>query len=352
VVIQELEKQNEAGDDPPPVHLPEKLIQAQLLRTEVKAAMERLAEEEGLKRVNLTDGDAGLMKSRQGMVAGYNLQAVVSPMKVVETGKTGLFITAVEAVQEPGDTNQLVAMLEQAEDMTGKKADITVADAGYHSGANLAACEERKQVVAMPEAQDKRLQNPYHKDRFIHDANTDSYLCPHGQSLKFVGTRSIEKKTVHVYGGLGGICRQCFAFGICTKNRCRGRELLIGPYDTVLRRHRDWMTTDEAKTVYRRRKALSEPLFGFRQKGVQPEGIIKEQMGMRRFLLRGWNHVRAEAAILATAFNLRTLCYVWRTWKSKKPGKWATTVQNVMATAIAKIQVARSKTAQSMSYST
>ena len=39
-VIEELEKQNEAGDDPTFVHLPEKLRQAQFLRTEVEAAME------------------------------------------------------------------------------------------------------------------------------------------------------------------------------------------------------------------------------------------------------------------------------------------------------------------------
>lgn len=57
-VIQELEKQNEEGEYPSPIHLPEKLRQAQLLRTEVKAALERLAEDDGLKRVNLTDNDA------------------------------------------------------------------------------------------------------------------------------------------------------------------------------------------------------------------------------------------------------------------------------------------------------
>ena len=59
-VIEEMEKQNEAGDDPSPVHLPEKLKQVQLLRTEVKAAMERLAAEDVLERVNLTDSDASL----------------------------------------------------------------------------------------------------------------------------------------------------------------------------------------------------------------------------------------------------------------------------------------------------
>ena len=58
----------------------------------------------------------------------------------------------------------------------------------------------------------------------------------------------------------------------------------------------DWMNTEEAKTIYKRRKELVEPSFG----------IIKEQMGMRRFLLRGLANVKTEARLLATAFNLRT----------------------------------------------
>jgi transposase len=304
IVIDELEKQNETGDDPLPVHLPEKLRQTQLLRTEVKDAIERLAEEDGLKRVNLTDGDAGLMKSRQGIVAGYNIQAVVSPLKVPETDKAGgVLITAVDTVQDAEDHHQLVNMLEQAEDTTGKKADITLADTGYHSGTNLAACEQRKQKVAIPESQEHRV-NPPHHNRFSCDANTDSYVCPLGQTLKFIETRRVVKKEVRVYGGLGAVCRLCSAFGVCTKNRYRGRELLIGLYETVLQYHREWMATQEAKVTYRRRKELSEPTFG----------VIKEQMGFRRFLLRGLNNAKAEVVMMATAFNMRTLYRAWR-WR-------------------------------------
>ncbi len=137
-VIQDLERENETGNEPPPPHLPEKLRQAQNLRQEVKAAMGRLAMEEDKKNLNLTDGDANLMKARQGMVAGYNLQAVVSPLKVAEAGRAGMLVTAVATVQDSFDNNQLVPMTERAEETTGQKADITLADAGYESGGNLA----------------------------------------------------------------------------------------------------------------------------------------------------------------------------------------------------------------------
>jgi transposase len=310
-VIEELEKQNEAGDDLSPIHLPEKLRLAQLLRNEVKTAMERLASEDGLERVNLTDRDAKLVKSRQGIVAGYNIQTVVSPLKVMETDKTGgMFVTAIDAVQDADDHHQLVNMLEQAEEMTGNNAAITLADAGYHSGANLAACEERLQRVAIPEPQEHRAKPSYH-NAFSYHANTDSYVCPMGQTLEFFEMRSVAKKIVRVYGGLGAVCRLCSAFGVCTKNRYRGRELLIGRYDTLLRNHRNWMTTPLAKIAYRRRKELSEPTFG----------IIKEQIGFRRFLLRGLDNIKAETFMVATAFNLRSLYRVWqrqwhKTWKA------------------------------------
>jgi transposase len=300
MVIQELEKQNEAGDSPPPVHLPEKLSKAQALRTKIKAAIEQLAEEDGVKRVNLTDGDAELMKSRQGIVAGYNVQTVVAPLRVTETGQAGgMLITAVDTVQDADDHRQLVNLIEQAEEITGKKADITLADAGYHSGINVAACLKRKQRIAMPEAQDNRLRPAGHS-KFSYDINSDSYICPAGKTLTFIGVKLVIKKTMRVYGGLGSTCRECSAFGSCTRNRYRGRELLIGPCETALRDHRAWMTTPEAKEAYKRRKELSEPSFG----------IIKEQMRFRRFLLRGINNTKAEAVMVATAFNMRMLCRV------------------------------------------
>ena len=43
----------------------------------------------------------------------------------------------------------------------------------------------------------------------------------------------------------------------------------------------------------------------------QPFGMLKEQQGGRRFLLRGIMNVKAEWDLLATAFNLRTLWKVW-----------------------------------------
>jgi hypothetical protein len=75
------------------------------------------------------------------------------------------------------------------------------------------------------------------------------------------------------------------------------------------------MATPEAKALYRRRKELPEPAFG----------IMKEVHAARRLLLRGLRKVRAEWALLATAFNLRTLAQVWARWQEPvRTGGWLT----------------------------
>ena len=317
--IGDLENQNEVSNDPPPPRLPEQLKQAEQLRTEIKAAMERLAGED-LKRINLTDGDANLMKGRQGMVSGYNVQAMVSPLKTTETQPTtGMIITAVDAVQDPVDTNQLTPLMEQAEENTDTKADETLADAGYHSGANLADCVERKQVVIMPESQDRALKNPYHKDRFSYNPETDTFTCPEGQTLRYVRAKHVKHNLIRIYHSSGAICRPCKAFGKCTTCSHHGRELQIRPDDGLLKQHRAWMATEEAKSIYTRRKELVEPAFG----------IVKEQMGFRQFLLRGLRNVRAEASLIATAFNLRTLHHVWRVQLTKERALLVSALQRI-----------------------
>ena len=294
--ILDLESQNEGGDDPPPPHLPAALRQAQRLRERVLAARKGL-EETGRQRVNLTDPDVTVMRGRHGgYVLGYNAQAMVSPII-----GGGLLITAAEVTQDPADTGQLLPLIAASREVTGRPPPLTLADAGYFSGANLAACAQEGLAVAIPEGQ-PHPSHPYHKDRFPYDPNTDSYTCPQGQTLIFSHlTRRKNHPLVRVYRAPRSACRSCPAFGDCTKNRVQGRLLEVTIYDRALRAHRRWMATPRAKAVFRRRKGLVEPAFG----------ILKEQQSARRFLRRGLEAVRSEWSLLAAAFNLRTI------WKAK-----------------------------------
>ncbi len=307
--ILDLEAQNEGGDDPPPPNLPEELRQAQRLRERVLAARQGL-EEQGSKKTNLTDPDAGFMRGAHGYVLGYNAQAMAAPVR----GGGGILITAAEVTQDPVDNGQLLPLIaaarentqediqEDNQEDTGHPPPLTLADTGYFSGANLRACKEQGLAVALPENQPHPA-HPYHKDRFSYDPIADSYTCPQGQTLVFSYiARRKNKEPVRVYRPPRSACRVCPAMGVCTKNRVHGRLLSVTPNDQALKEHRRWMETPEAQVAFRRRKGLVEPVFG----------ILKEQMGGRRFLLRGLKAVQGEWSLLAAAFNLRSLWKAWR----------------------------------------
>ena len=86
--ITDLEAQNEAGEEAAVARLPEELAGKEVLREQVRQAMADLESQKRHKRINLTDADARLMKGRQGIVAGYNAQTMVSPVATAPTSRT------------------------------------------------------------------------------------------------------------------------------------------------------------------------------------------------------------------------------------------------------------------------
>lgn len=305
--IADLEAQNRPDGPPTPPRLPQELAQAEALRRRVRAALDAVGAPAGPTRRNLTDPEARLVKGRQGIVAGYNAQAAVARVVVATPRqprhRAARLITAVDVVPDADDHGQLLPMLERVAATTGRGVDTALSDGGYHDGATLAACAARGQRVAMPEAQAKALADPYHKAHFAYDPAADAYTCPEEQPLTYRSTKARTGRPVmRVYRGEAAVCRDCPAFGVCTKDGRQGRAVEIGPHEVALRDHRAWMATEEATAVYRQRKELIEPVFG----------VLKEELGGRRFLLRGLANVRAEWTLLATAFNLRTCLRLWR----------------------------------------
>ena len=355
--IADLEAQNEAGDEPAAPRLPADLAEAQRLRAEVRAARQALAASER-RHVNLTDPDARLLRTAGGYLTGYNAQAMAVTVRydagaaeqvkdAVSAGNEehigdeesenrsgkgedvgdeesenrsskdaaeggdgdeaggadgarsrsgGLLITAADVTQDPTDQAQLLPMIEAAEQSGGPAAGLTLADAGYFSAANLAACAARATPVAIPEARCPTAQ-PFHHSRFAYDPGADCYQCPEGRLLRFQRLKHRRRRaSVRVYAAAAADCLACPAFGRCTTSQ-QGRRIEVSLHADALAAHRHWMQTAEARDAFRRRKQLIEPVFG----------IIKEQQAGRRFLLRGLEAVRSEWTMLAVAFNLRTL---------------------------------------------
>jgi transposase len=300
--IADLEAQNQADDDEPPA-LPPGMRDPAGLRTRVLAALDRVRDPAGPAHVNLTDPEAVLLPSRHGWVVGYNAHVAVTPVVADGSGVTGQFITAAAVTQDAHDREQLLPMLTASQASTGQAPGVVVADGGYFSGATLAACRARGQIVVLPEPQPPAAREPYHQRHFAYDAAHDQFTCPHGHQASFVGQKArTDRPVVRVYRVGGAICRACPAFGVCTTDARQGRSLEVSPFVADLTRHHAWMATAVARAWLRQRQTLPEPVFG----------TLKEQHGLRRFLLRGVANVTAEWRLLAAAFNLRVLARYWR----------------------------------------
>lgn len=87
-------------------------------------------------KANTTDLDSRIMKTRQGYVQGYNVQAVVSEDQI---------ILAVGVTQDANDVHQLLPMLKRTKENLaaagiGERPRAGLGDAGYWSEANVLAC--------------------------------------------------------------------------------------------------------------------------------------------------------------------------------------------------------------------
>jgi len=308
---EEIEREEEegAGD----AHrMPEALRNPKVLHEHVQAALEELDRREERRRANkagardeetgerkgppvsLADPEAVLMKGSGGYVMGYNAQVAVDSKAQV--------IVAAEVVADATDNAQQVLMLRETEETAGRLAEVTALDGGYHSAENLEATQGLETDLYVTDPSQRRAQarperSAFHKDAFVYQAESDSYLCPAGQTLRLESRTHLKTKGGRIVRRYRcQACHGCPHYGVCTTDR-RGRAIRVREQEHLLRQHRKKMSSETAKGYMRRRAAVVEPVFG----------VLKEHMGLRRFLRRGLENVRAEWQLLCAAYNVRKL---------------------------------------------
>lgn len=84
---------------------------------------------------NFTDPESRIMKSHDGFIQGYNAQAAVDASSQV--------IVARGLTQSAADVGELVGLLEEIKENTGRQAEEISADAGYCSEENLKELNRR-----------------------------------------------------------------------------------------------------------------------------------------------------------------------------------------------------------------
>jgi len=269
------------------VHLKQDLANAQKMKEKVQEIMAELSAS-GAPRLNTTDSECATLKGKQGTgtIAGYNVQSVVDE-------KNGLIVHT-DVVTDRNDSGQFWEQINRAQETMDRKCTVACGDSGYANISSLKGVHEQKVKVIVPPAVNSHATagGEFAKDRFIYDEQSDTYQCPAGHTLKY--RKSNEEARQRIYQiTQPRICHDCPHFGVCTK--AKGGRSLVRLFDEELK--------EQLEAQYR--ESDSQAIYRIRKQKVElPFGHIKRNLGVQSFLLRGLKGVRAEAALLASAFNL------------------------------------------------
>jgi len=327
------------------VHCDSSLIDANASQDSVEAAIcveltdqveERLNEAEGdeggqaagedrtessskrLRRYSTTDPDAAVVSRRRGREQArprYKTHRAVDDQHGVITATR---LTA-------GDMNeghQLTALLDEHEAVTGIRIETVVADSAYGTNENLLACHDlgvNPHVAILKETNNAAAQRErglFTRRAFRYEAETDTYRCPAGATLKRTGGKP-DRLGLLRYRSLASACRACPLKARCTNSdrRSVSRHVRQEALDRIERR-----IAREAGPDLRRRKTLMEGSFG-----------QATRYGYKRARYRGAERVTIQDLLVATVQNVLILC---------RYGRGPRSVAQAASATISRLQVA------------
>ena len=254
-----------------------------------------------VKRVSTTDPDARIMKQAEGGSAPcYNVQ--------VSTDAAHGLIVDIEATQAGSDYQQLTPATERMEQSMQRAPEQMVVDGGYISSSNIAEMAKRNIDFVGPESENKSseanrrksykhygVSEEYEASKFVFNAETNTYVCPQGKSLRYDAKMESHGAMYYRYKASKQDCETCPAKDQCCPRTRHGRSVQRREPTAELVAFRQKMKTDEAKAIYKTRAQVAE----------FPNLWIKTKFGLRQFSVRGVAKVRIESKWVALTYNIQ-----------------------------------------------
>jgi transposase len=203
----------------------------------------------------------------------------------------GVRATAARMSQETVAAQDMLTRFTQWQ---GREPESVAADTTYGNGVFLQWLADRS-ITPYMRTRDSvhRKNSPYYgPERFTYQPDSNSYLCPAGEQLNYVGLN--VRNRAHAYIGSGKRCGACSQKAQCTSGRYK--YLAIHMDETARQRARELVNTPEFAKAQRERKKV-EALFA----------ELKNQIGLRRLRLRRLRFVREQFFLAAAAQNLKRL---------------------------------------------
>jgi transposase len=258
------------------------------------------AKEKPPKDVSVADPEAPWVKKAGRVVRGYSGQVAADSERKI--------IVGVKATAEPVDFDQLNPMLREIEKTTGRAPDQLVADSGYYTDEAVVEASKSKTDCLVPDSETasqlnnpKRSQGPeakYQVSQFAYDEDKDEFTCLQGRRLRFVGNHKTHGQVKKVYRCTD--CNTCLLQAECAGNRRGFRSVEVSPDHGQVRKLREKVKTEIGRAIYKKRKAIIEPIFG----------RWHHNWGIRRLRLRGLAGFSIELHLLVIAHNLtKLICF-------------------------------------------
>jgi len=258
-----------------------------------------------------TDPDASCMRMKEDRGAE---KPWPKPAYNVQIGTEGQFIVGFSVHGRAGDTSCLIPHLENLRSHLGRLPRNVITDAGYGSEENYAYVEQNAlgnylkyntfyqdtHHYRKPELLRKRQ---FLAENFPYDQKHDEFICPAHQPLQYQYTSRYTSDNGYVTNRRVYECQAC---GQCPlKSECTrakgNRKIRISLRLLEYRRQARANLTSEAGQRLRSARSIEvEPVFG----------IIKHNMGFRRFHLRSLEKVKTEWGLVSIAHNMKKLAAI------------------------------------------
>jgi transposase len=244
------------------------------------------------KQISTTDPDSrSILITKSIVEVAYNTQNVVDDKHnlIVHTQATN--------TNDGKALYQAVVQAKQNLQLAKTDSVIALADKGYHTGAELQACQRDAIIthVAYKEQPSvKHIANEFLVESFTYDSSTDSYRCPAGATLTSLGTWHNKKgeanetsyrfKTYRTEA-----CKTCPLKPQCTK--LSKRIIQRSEYQDAVDINDN--NIKQNPQYYKRRQAICE----------HPFGTIKRHWGYTHTLLKGLQKVNGEMNLIMFCYN-------------------------------------------------
>lgn len=258
---------------------------------------------QGRNSFSKTDHDATFMHMKEDHMKNAQLK----PGYNVQIGVEAEYIVGIDISSERSDTLTLIPLLKMMEKhLHGKKHKTITTDAGYESEENYSYLEKAEQVYYIkPSNYEKSKTLNYRNnhrllENMAYDEAKDEYICRNGKRIRQIGTARRKSTSGYVSNLTVYECEDCI--GCSYKDSCRktqgNRQFKVSKKFTRQRKTSLQNITSSKGILLRMNRSIQvEGTFG----------VLKENHGFRRFLLRGKQNVRIEFLLLAMGYNINKL---------------------------------------------